>query len=96
MINLDLLYISESDVAEFKELSTSPLKVSDLPNHETFSKVENIFKFITVFSVARKFQEIAAIINFYDWDIDVTENGSLEIVLSHLFHGIDFDFNQKM
>lgn len=95
MINLDLLYISESDVAEFKELSTSPLKVSDLPNHETFSKVENIFKFITVFSVARKFQEIAEIINFYDWDIDVTENGSLEIVLSHLFHGIDFDFKDQ-
>ena len=84
MINLDLLYISETDVDDFKELSSSPLKVSDLGDHDTFSKVENIFKLITVFGFARKFQEIASIVEFFNCNPDVNENGSLEIALGYL------------
>jgi hypothetical protein len=92
MLNLDLLYISESDIDEFKELSSSPLQVSGLAHHDTFSKVENLFKFITIFGFARKFEEIAAIVDFFDWNRDINENGSLEVALGYLYQNKSFEY----
>lgn len=92
MINLDLLNITESDIAEYQELSSSSLKIKDLRNHDTFSKVENIFKLITVLSSAKKFEQIISIIEFFNYNRDVHENGSLEVALAHLHEGKTFEY----
>lgn len=94
MIDLDLLSFSEEDNIVFGQIRLDTIGSEDLTKHFHFRNAENVFKLISCLSIARRYDQIEQILNRNVDDIDIFNNGQLELILSCLFEKVDIDYSK--